>query len=176
VELVALQRTVRLCIYGLIKYPLTPRSFEYWQDGAPKDRPTIVSRLVTAEYWRQQCPLWFPGSFGLENGKRAADVNKFTGGWDVTNTTRLMYTNGQLDPWRDATVSSISRPGGPLQSTARLPVSLVTGGTHCSDLYGQNWAANAELATLVTKEVATMKAWVDDYYTKKNKTTRRWVA
>ena len=34
--------------------------FGYWQDGAPEDRPTIVSRLVTADYWIRQCGLYFP--------------------------------------------------------------------------------------------------------------------
>ncbi|KAK3935105.1 peptidase S28 [Diplogelasinospora grovesii] len=144
--------------------------FEWWQDGAPKDRPTIVSRLVDVEYWRAQCPFFFPGNYGIKEGESAVDVNKYTGGWSVTNTTRLMYANGGLDPWRDATVSSEFRPGGPLQSTPELPVRVIPGGIHCSDYYGQNWAVNPGLQQIVNDEVANMKQWVNEFYEEKGKT------
>ncbi|KAK3682829.1 serine-type peptidase-like protein [Podospora appendiculata] len=145
--------------------------FEFWQDGAPKDRPTIVSRLVTADYWRAQCDLFFPpsqGSYGgIPAGERAADVNKWTGGWSVANTTRLLYVNGDRDPWRDATVSSIFRPGGPLASSEAAPVRVVAGGVHCSDLYGPNWGVNPALKKIVDEEIAIMKGWVAEFKPKK---------
>jgi len=72
--------------------------FGYWQDGAPKGIPTIVSRLVNAKYWEQQCPLYFPRegkyTYGSAVGKTAEDVNRYTTGWHVKNTTRLFWTNG----------------------------------------------------------------------------------
>lgn len=139
--------------------------FEYWQDGAPKGHPTIVSRLVNLPYWRSQCPLWFPElDYGIAKGKSAADVNKYTGGWSETHTTRLMFTNGEWDPWRDATVSSKFRPGGPLKSTEQLPVRVVPHGTHCSDLYGQNWAVNAEVKAIADAEVANMQKWISEFH------------
>lgn len=131
-----------------------------------------MSRLVSAEYWEEQCPLFFPpedGGYGLMRGKTAEDVDAYTGGWFLQDTERLMLTNGGLDPWRDSTVSSDFRPGGPLQSTPELPVRVVTGGIHCSDLYGQNWAVNAELQALVDDEVANMKEWVEEFYLQKRK-------
>ncbi|KAK0615372.1 peptidase S28 [Bombardia bombarda] len=152
--------------------------FEYWQDGAPLDRPTIVSRYVTADYWRKQCPLWFPktpgdGSYGIAQGKRAKDVNKWTGGWSVTNTSRLLYVNGEWDPWRDATVSSKFRPGGALKSTEQLPVFVIPKGTHCSDLYGPNWSVNPDVKAIVDQEVVIMKNWIDEFYVEKGKTRAR---
>ncbi|AEO59356.1 hypothetical protein MYCTH_2307580 [Thermothelomyces thermophilus ATCC 42464] len=142
--------------------------FEWWQDGAPLTRPTLVSRLVNADYWRKQCPLHFPeGGYGIAAGKRAKDVNRWTGGWSVTNTTRAMHTNGQYDPWRDATLSSKFRPGGPVQSTERLPVRLVKGGTHCSDLYGQNWAVNEDVKKLAQDAADEMTGWVGEWYEEK---------
>ncbi|KAL2178375.1 serine carboxypeptidase S28-domain-containing protein [Thermothelomyces heterothallicus CBS 202.75] len=142
--------------------------FEWWQDGAPLTRPTLVSRLVNADYWRKQCPLHFPeGGYGIAAGKRAKDVNRWTGGWSVTNTTRAMHTNGQYDPWRDATLSSKFRPGGPVQSTKRLPVRLVKGGTHCSDLYGQNWAVNEDVKKLAQDAADEMTGWVGEWYEEK---------
>ena len=119
-------------------------------------------------YWEKQCAYWFPpseGGFGIAKGKTSDQVNKYTGGWSVTNTTRLLYVNGQYDPWRDSTVSSDFRPGGPLQSTANLPVKVLPGGVHCSDLYAQNSAANPSLKLVVDDEVAILSRWVAEYYT-----------
>ncbi|KAK3291587.1 peptidase S28 [Chaetomium fimeti] len=143
--------------------------FEWWQNGAPlTEQRTLVSRLVNSEYWHSQCPLHFPeGGYGIAAGKRARDVNRWTGGWDVTNTTRAMHTNGQLDPWRDATLSSASRPGGPLESTKQLPVRVVKGGVHCSDLYGPNWELNEDVRKLVLDAAAEMKGWVGEWYEEK---------
>lgn len=143
-------------------------SFEWWQDGAPLLRPTLVSRLMNPSYWRKQCPLLFPGAKGgIAQGRRASHVNKWTGGWDVTNTTRAMHTNGERDPWRDATLSSIFRPGGPVKSTEQLPVRLVKGGVHCSDLYSPNWEVNAEVRALAEDATAQMKRWVGGFYDEK---------
>ncbi|KAJ4294699.1 hypothetical protein N0V88_004933 [Collariella sp. IMI 366227] len=142
--------------------------FEWWQDGAPLLRPTLVSRLMNPAYWRKQCPLLFPGAKGgITQGRRASHVNKWTGGWDVTNTTRAMHTNGERDPWRDATLSSIFRPGGPVKSTEQLPVRLVKGGVHCSDLYSPNWEVNAEVKALAEDATAQMKRWVGGFYDEK---------
>ncbi|KAL2022241.1 hypothetical protein VTK56DRAFT_5851 [Thermocarpiscus australiensis] len=148
--------------------------FEWWQDGAPLTKPTLVSRLVTADYFREQCPLFFPaseggGTYGVAQGKRAPDVNRWTGGWSATNTTRAMHTNGQLDPWRHATLSSPSRPGGPVKSTKQLPVRLVEGGTHCSDLYGPNWDVNDGVRKLAQDAVENMVEWVGEFYEEKGR-------
>ncbi|KAI0002342.1 peptidase S28 [Xylariaceae sp. FL0662B] len=145
--------------------------FEYWQDGAPRGRPSIVSRLVDKAYWRSQCPLWFPEpAYGLGEGRDARDVNRYTGGWsDAVNVTRLMMTNGQWDPWRDSTLSSKFRPGGPKQSTPELPIRVVEEGTHCSDLYGQNWDVNPGVKAIADEEVANMAVWVQEYYDQKRK-------
>ncbi|KAI2620595.1 serine carboxypeptidase S28-domain-containing protein [Hypoxylon sp. NC1633] len=142
--------------------------FEYWQDGAPLGRPTIVSRLVTKDYWRSQCPLWFPDlEYGIAQGKSAQDVNKYTGGWFESNVTRLMMTNGQWDPWRDSTLSSKFRPGGPKQSTPEFPIRYVVEGTHCSDLYGQNWAVNPGVKAIANEQVENMAVWVQEFYDQK---------
>lgn len=91
----------------------------------------------------------------------------------MTNTTRLMYANGQFDPWRDSTVSSDSRPGGPLQSTPQLPVRVIPGGIHCTDYYAQNWAVNPKLQCIVNAEVANMVQWVDEFYQHRKEKARR---
>jgi hypothetical protein len=47
-------------------------------------------------------------------------TNKHTMGWRLDNTTRLIWTNGEFDPWRTSGMSSQFRPGGQLASTPEL--------------------------------------------------------
>jgi hypothetical protein len=142
--------------------------FGYWQDGAPSDRPSIVSRLVDAQYWIRQCGLFFPDgpngeTYGIAKGKTEEQVNEWTGGWDIVNTTRLIYVNGDYDPWREASVSSDIRPGGPLKSTEKVPVEMVPGGFHVSDLVTSNGVANAGVKAVQDKVVAQLSAWVAEF-------------
>ncbi|KJK61557.1 Serine carboxypeptidase S28 [Aspergillus parasiticus SU-1] len=143
--------------------------FFWWQDGAPEGVPTIVPRTINAEYWQRQCSLYFPEvngyTYGSAKGKTAASVNSWTGGWsDSKNTSRLLWVNGQYDPWRDSGVSSTHRPGGPLASTADEPVQIIPGGFHCSDLYIKDYYANAGVKQVVDNAVAQIKSWVAEYY------------
>ncbi|EGP89515.1 serine carboxypeptidase [Zymoseptoria tritici IPO323] len=143
--------------------------FGYWQTGAPADRPSIVSRLVTPEYWIRMCGLYFPAgpdgeTYGIAKGVTEEDVNAYTGGWDITNTTRLIYVNGGYDPWRESGVSSSDlRPGGPLQSTNEVPVLVVPGGFHTSDLITMNGAVNAGAKEVIDCVVAQLKEWVGEW-------------
>ncbi|GAB7359605.1 hypothetical protein MBLNU230_g6789t1 [Neophaeotheca triangularis] len=155
------------------QWMLCNEPFGYWQTGAPADRPTIVSRLVDANYWSRQCALWFPPgangeTFGLAQGRSEADTNAYTQGWSFTNSTRLMYTNGEFDPWREASVSADLRPGGPLQSTEQVPVNIVPGGYHVSDFITRNGEVNAGVQAAIDREVAQLKAWVGEWPTKRH--------
>jgi hypothetical protein len=148
--------------------------FEWWPDGAPKPHPSISSRLVTAEYWARQCALYFPPgpnneTYGLAKGKTAHDVNTYTGGWNMTNnTTRLLYVNGEFDPWREASMSSDFRPGGPLNWTAQMPVFVVPGGSHCSDLYTENGVVNEGAKHVIDAVIRQLKVWVEEWPGDKN--------
>jgi len=150
------------------EWMLCNEPFGYWQDGAPINRPTIVSRLVNAEYWVRQCSLFFPPgpesqTFGIAKGKTEAEENAYTGGWFIDNSTRLIYANGGYDPWREATVSSELRPGGPLQSTAAVPVNVVSSGFHTSDLITKNGQVNAGCQAVITAEVNQLAEWVAEF-------------
>ncbi|RAL68458.1 hypothetical protein DID88_007186 [Monilinia fructigena] len=63
-------------------------------------------------------------TYASAKGATVNSVNTYTKGWDLENTTRLIWTNGQYDPWRTSGVSSQFRPGGELQSTAQHPVLI----------------------------------------------------
>ncbi|KAK2023486.1 serine carboxypeptidase S28 [Colletotrichum zoysiae] len=148
-----------------------------WQTAAPKDRPTIVSRLDTVEYHQQQCPLFFPKqgdfTYGAAQGKTADDVNSRTDGWLFTNSTRLIWTNGENDPFLAASVSSDIRPGGPLQSRPGAPVYLIPGVGHSNDLFTKNAEANADVQKAVSSAIAQFKTWNDEFYNGKAKQKRR---
>ncbi|PMD15664.1 putative serine peptidase, partial [Hyaloscypha hepaticicola] len=131
----------------------------YWQTGAPIGQTTLVSRLITSYYWQRQCLEYFPGANFSTNED---PFNAKYAGWNIANTTRLMFSNGEFDPWRSASVSSEFRPGGPLISTPEMPIIQVPRGIHCQDLYMEN--VTPEILETMGKEVQQMKFWVDQYY------------
>jgi len=150
---------------------LCNQPFGYWQVGAPRGTPTIVSRLFNVDYVTRQCGLFFPPgpngeTYGLAKGMTVDDVNAYTGGWFIDNTTRLIYINGEFDPWRDTTVSSLDRPGGPLVSTPDVPVLLIPDGVHCSDLASLKYTtgpAYAGLRAVQEQELSQLQEWVSQF-------------
>ncbi|CAK7263729.1 hypothetical protein SEPCBS119000_000631 [Sporothrix epigloea] len=138
----------------------------------PAGRPSIVSRLLNMDYYLQVCTAQFPdsaGSFGLKLGRRPEEINSRTGGWLVPpeRTPRLVYTNGELDPWRPTTVSSPWRPDGPLKSSKNVPVYLIPGATHVSDVLAENWNINQDVKDVVDAETAHIVQWVAEFYQEK---------
>ncbi|KAJ9157854.1 putative Serine peptidase [Pleurostoma richardsiae] len=144
---------------------------EFWQDGAPAGVPSIVSRLINPAYWERQCGLFFPEedgyTYGIAKGKDVTDVNAYTRGWFNTNSTRLIWTNGEFDPWREGTVSSDFRPGGPFIGTPEAPVQVIPGGIHCFDLIMANGAANSGVQAVIDNEIAIVKGWVEEFYSRR---------
>lgn len=143
--------------------------FAYWQDGAPANTSSIVSRLVTAEYWQRQCELFFPEvngfTFSTSNKSDLVGVtNKYTKGWALNETTRLTWTNGQHDPWRTSGVSSEFRPGGALNGTSKAPVNVIPDGFHCSDLILKNGVVNEGVQAVIDREVKQIVEWVAEFY------------
>ncbi|KAI6245863.1 putative extracellular serine carboxypeptidase [Erysiphe necator] len=140
--------------------------FSYWQNGAPSTRPSLVSRLVDAPYWERQCPLYFPpeSNYTYGSGLTEDDLNALTKGWDLTDTKRLIWTNGQYDPWKTAGMSSEFRPGGPFQGTPEQPIQVIPKGIHCSDLRYSNAIANAGVKAVIDKQVKQIGIWVAEYY------------
>ncbi|OAA59764.1 Peptidase S28 [Niveomyces insectorum RCEF 264] len=146
--------------------------FAYWQTGSgPQDRPSIATRLMTAAYFQRQCAVYFGPNktsdttstsftYGSGDGKTVDDVNRRTDGWNFQGK-RILWVNGEFDPWRPASVSSPDRPGGPLVATADAPVVLVRGGKHCEDLAVRH---DAYLQGLQVKEVNQVVQWVNEFY------------
>lgn len=128
----------------------------------------LVSRHVTMKSLRDACDRFFPDedgySYGLKRGRTTEDIIRRTGGWDNVNTTRLVYVNGEYDPWLPETVSSPFRPGGPLASTPEVPVFVVPKAAHCPDLVMENTFANEELDEITQNVITIIENWVKEFY------------
>ncbi|KAK4113371.1 hypothetical protein N656DRAFT_707943 [Canariomyces notabilis] len=151
---------------------LCNQPFFYWQTGAPLYVPSIVSRYLTPVYMERQCRLFFSPqenvTFGAAAGKTEQMVNGLTGGWFV-NTTRLIWVNGEFDPWRSASVSSAFRPGGPMRSSREAPVYLIRGAHHCTDLNTRNGEVNEDVRRAQLSVIAQMVEWIGEFYDLKKK-------
>jgi hypothetical protein len=112
------------------------------------------------------CPLFFPPSgestVGIPSNANAEKLNVHTKGWDNTSPN-LLYVNGDLDGWREASVSSDFRPNGRMQSTTKNPVIIVPGGYHTSDFYAKSAEVNAGAKVAIDEAVAHMVAWVHEF-------------
>ncbi|KDN69814.1 putative serine carboxypeptidase S28 [Colletotrichum sublineola] len=126
--------------------------------------PALARLSTTGDSAASSSPTEGQNTYGLNSGKTAADVNSKYDGWLFTNTTRMVWTNGELDPLLDATVSSEIRPGGPLQSSAGVQVYLIPGAHHATDLFMKNGDLNADIKTAITGVVSNLTTWVNEFY------------
>ncbi|KAK3369928.1 putative serine peptidase [Podospora didyma] len=143
----------------------------FWWAAAALEEDGILSllpRAVSTDYQQRLCGVFFPkegnATFGSHGGKTAHDVNRLTDGWNLTNTTRVLWVNGEFDPWRSASVSSELRPGGPLKSTKKAPVILIKGARHCNDMFTVTGKVNADVGRAQNLSIWQMKTWVEDFY------------
>ncbi|KAI8965241.1 peptidase S28 [Daldinia sp. FL1419] len=130
----------------------------YYQTGAPANRSTVFSRLTNPDYWQLQCRLFFPKecefTYASALGKTASDVNVHTKGWRLPeyldDESRLLWVNGEFDPWRPASVAS------------ECPSILISGARHCDDLRVQD-AIN--LVVKRPKRPLYLRAkWTNEFY------------
>ncbi|XP_014550039.1 hypothetical protein COCVIDRAFT_116699 [Bipolaris victoriae FI3] len=146
--------------------------FFFWQTGSPIDTPTIFSRLIDPVYYERRCRLIFPkegnATYGIAAGVTDKSMNALTGGWNRTGK-RILFTNGEFDPWRSASVSSVFRPDGPMQSTSQQPIILIKGVQHQADMYVRN-RINKEVREAMDTGIAQISRWVLDFYTENSKT------
>jgi hypothetical protein len=145
-----------------------------WITTAPREKSniTLVSRLLTVEYWRRQCSLFFPTTQSREsfsNGEYRSDaqMNAYTGGWTPSNARRIIYSSGEKDSWRELGPAAHLRPGGPLESDLQrdIVVEVVPGGWHASDLMTHSAELDSSTKTVRDREVTQIYEWVQQWYT-----------
>jgi hypothetical protein len=87
--------------------------------------------------------------------------NAYTGGWNAT-FERVLFCDGEFDPWRSATLSSRFRPGGPrtVSDDDGTPVFVMKGGVHTPDMVIKDEEDWVEVAV---EEVKIMKKWLGEW-------------
>ncbi|CEJ94727.1 hypothetical protein VHEMI10243 [[Torrubiella] hemipterigena] len=142
--------------------------FEWWQSWSRFDNTGFQSRLWS---WKDDihgvCDRNFPDKngfqYGLKAGRTYHGVNKHTGGWRKVDTKRLVWINGEFDPWRPATVSWEGRPGGALESTEDHPVYVIKNAGHCNDYVAAN-AGSVEGKAIFEATLGHFRKWVAEFY------------
>ncbi|SMR48848.1 unnamed protein product [Zymoseptoria tritici ST99CH_1E4] len=142
----------------------------WWQTGAPEGIPSLVSRLLTAEYHDRICGQYFPpgpdgkSSYNPTN-RTVDDFNAFTGGWNPQNLNRVLFVNGEFDPWTSSGVSSDFRPGGPMQTSENVTVLITPGGHHVTDGYTANGVGpgTEKVKATIDAAVAQIVKWVGEW-------------
>lgn len=130
----------------------------------------IVSRFLTYDYFSTRCTIvnstTSASSSPPSSGHHTAfSFNKYTGGWTPTRARRIIYTAGEMDVWREMSVSAKLRPGGPLQSDDErdVVVHLVRKGWHHSELYTRNTELDEDVRWVRDQEVERICAWVKQW-------------
>lgn len=75
-----------------------------------------------------------------------------------------MRSDGEFDPWRQASLSSTHRPGGPWEGTDELPMYLIKDGIHTNDYVVGNARASEDVKRVMDAEIEKIVEWVDEFY------------
>ncbi|KAI2628443.1 peptidase S28 [Xylaria nigripes] len=139
--------------------------FGWWQVGPPQsDGNNIISSALRPEHRQRQCQLIFPetGGFvvGSERGLTAELLNKWTNGWDASYQ-RVLFVNGQFDPWRSATIASDTRPNGPIANSETIPSLIVGNGVHVPEFMIDD--NNPDTAPVIKEAVEIMGGWLKEW-------------
>ncbi|KAL2755191.1 hypothetical protein ACRALDRAFT_1035139 [Sodiomyces alcalophilus JCM 7366] len=139
--------------------------FNWWQVGPPvSDGKNIVSGLLRPPYYQRMCDMYFPESGGFtpgsSMGRTTEDANWYTGGWNA-HFDKVLFCDGENDPWISATLSSPFRPDGPRESTDQTPVLVMKGGNHVPDFDLR--MEDGEFMDFVDKEVEIIGEWLKDW-------------
>jgi len=132
--------------------------FAFWQTAPKPPMRRMRSKYIDTDYYESSC---IP-TFGAGNVPARPFTDRIDSvyGADTINMSRIVFINGQLDPWRRL---SVSAPNAfPRQSTLDNPVYVIQGGSHCSDLDGYKVGENPS-KTQVNKSVkADILRWLSE--------------
>ncbi|RYP91354.1 hypothetical protein DL770_002494 [Monosporascus sp. CRB-9-2] len=139
--------------------------FGWYQVGPDvSDGTNIVSAAMQETHYSRQCPLMFPQTNGFVVGSvrgwNETHLNRWTGGWN-SEFEKVIFVDGQYDPWRSASVSSDYRPEGGAYNTTEAPAFIVEGGVHCPEMVID--VNNPSLWFVVQSSVEIMAGWIKEW-------------
>ncbi|KAG8992999.1 hypothetical protein FRB90_000820 [Tulasnella sp. 427] len=136
----------------------------WWQDGDPGNYSSIVSSFVTEEWYLRQCNHMFPyenGTIGDYHPATFANNAEHGGGWNL-QANNLFVVNGEFDPWRSASLSSIWAPT--FNNTPHQHIEVIKDGHHCWDYYLPGAVFQPDVKRVVDIGMAALKEWVEEWY------------
>ncbi|USW56419.1 Putative peptidase S28, alpha/Beta hydrolase [Septoria linicola] len=168
--------------YARLSEPLNGQMYEWllcndmmggYVTGAPLGALStpLVSRFLTYDYFQTRCAMVHSPESSAEledtaSGHRTAEAfNRYTGGWFPTDARRIIYSAGEMDVWREMSVSARLRPGGPLQSDPEsdVVVHLIKTGWHHSEMYTRNAELDDEVQRVRDQEVDQICYWTQQW-------------
>ncbi|GAA6019817.1 hypothetical protein JCM11491_000282 [Sporobolomyces phaffii] len=135
----------------------------YFIGAAPKGHPTIVSRLITADYTGQICTKAFPpGELNaVPATPNVTKINQY-GSFDLSHP-RLAFIDGSADPWIGATPHSPQ--ARKRKDTLRRPFKLIPEGVHHWDENGllDRSSEPEAIQAIHRDEVEFVQAWLKEW-------------
>ncbi|RYP61563.1 hypothetical protein DL771_010084 [Monosporascus sp. 5C6A] len=137
-----------------------------WHQVGPdvSDGTNIVSAAMQETYYARWCPLMFPETNGFMTGSargfNETHLNLWTGGWN-SDFEKVIFVDGQYDPWREATVSSDYRPEDCAYNTTEAPAFIVQGGAHCPEMFIDE--SDPYTWSVVQSSVEIMAGWIKEW-------------
>lgn len=134
-------------------------------DGDPGNTSSIVSSFVTAASNIRQCNYLFPnpdgtpGDYAPTSSSQAFNANYK--GWNIQSPSTF-FVNGQFDPWRSASLSSVWGPAYLAKDTANLTV--IPGARHCWDQSLINAQINPDVLKVQTQGIGQVRDWLESWY------------
>nr|GAT60969.1 predicted protein [Mycena chlorophos] len=93
-------------------------------------------------------------------------MNLLFGGWNITFNPfvdRLLWVNGEFDPWRDPGVASQLPQAPKFVSTSTQPILVVKTGVHCWDMITSSALGNPNTAVVFNQVVAQITTWMKEF-------------
>ncbi|KZV70719.1 hypothetical protein PENSPDRAFT_578945 [Peniophora sp. CONT] len=138
----------------------------YFQDAAPADHVTLVSRLDQPSSDERQCEWMFPEAFSSPPVPDVEKTNAAYGGWDM-KLPRVFFATAHrnLSNRRDATMAA-ENVTIPNTDPSNIGIS---DGFHCSDLLTQSGTVDSTVLAVQKAGLAKLSQWVKEFVPASNK-------
>lgn len=116
--------------------------FGFWQVGSARG---LRPESIDVQFHLRVCNRLFPLPKGSLADAGIEETNLWGGGTGLAAlgaATDIHFTNGEKDPWRTLSVSSIPPH---VQERQRISAFVIKGGSHCTDFYSPASSDSAEL-------------------------------
>jgi len=131
-------------------YYQTCNEFGYYQTGESVLSP--FSPAITLDYFLQMCQIAFGISKDMVE-QNVYNTNQYYGGRNL-NSSRIMFTNGVVDPWHKLGITTTIGP--------ELPAILMEGTAHCADLYPSRLNDLPVLSQTRSTFISYLQVWLNE--------------